>query len=51
MTTAQVRIAHMMTEGVTYSVAAEWVLRRLPHSLRRYYCITHAVELVSAGWI
>ena len=51
MTPTSVRIAHMMTEGVSYSDAVEWVLRRLPRSLRQYWRMAHAAELIRAGWI
>ena len=49
--TAAVRVAMMITEGVAVDHAMEWVLRRLPASLRQYYRMAIAGELLRAGWV
>jgi len=49
--TAAVRIAHMMTHGTTMEDATEWVLRRLPPSLRQHYRMAIAADLIRAGWV
>lgn len=49
--TAAVRVAMMITEGVPAEHAMEWVLRRLPPSLRQYYRRAVAQELILAGWV
>jgi len=49
--TAAVRIALMVTEGVSMECATEWVLRRLPPSLRQFYRVQVAAELIRAGWV
>lgn len=49
--TAAVRVAMMITEGVNAEDAMEWVLRRLPPSLRQYYRMRIAGDLILAGWV
>lgn len=49
--TAAVRVAMMVTEGVPAEYAMEWVLRRLPPSLRQFYRMQIAGELLRAGWV
>jgi hypothetical protein len=41
----------MVTEGVSVEHAMEWVLRRLPASLRQFYRMQIAGELIRAGWV
>ena len=49
--TAAVRVASMVSEGATVGQAIEWVLRRLPANLRRYYGIRIEVDIMLGGLI